>query len=148
MLTSTSGAVRGGHAGTTGNEVRTVGHTARTLSTVLPGQGTSQETGTPEAATEPDTALPTRSVDIGWGDKDEDRTVGSEEGAPQGDLIDGLRDMVPETGPELGGQDEAVGPVPVPGDAPVRTSHILTGQLSLISLLLGLGIAALRMRRR
>jgi hypothetical protein len=36
----------------------------------------------------------------------------------------------------------------VPDDTLTETGHMITGQLSLISLLLGLGIAALRTRRR
>lgn len=36
----------------------------------------------------------------------------------------------------------------VPDASLAETGHMITGQLSLISLLLGLGIAALRMRRR
>lgn len=84
-------------------------------------------------------------IDISWGDK-ESVDPGDYDGSIlYGDLSDGLSATVVEPEPEDRTEAE---PVMVPGDATIQAGHMFTGQLSLISLLLGLGIAVLRMRRR
>jgi hypothetical protein len=96
-----------------------------------------------------DEASSEQGIDIGWGDT---RGVAPEDydgGILSGGLTDGLNATViqPEPAPEPEGETEAE-PVMVPGATPVLAGHMFTGQLSLISLLLGLGIAVLRVRRR
>jgi hypothetical protein len=88
-----------------------------------------------------DKDLPHGGVDISWGDE---ATVvpAAYDGAI---LPGGLGDGLGSTLTELDGQ--AV-PVVAPGETLARTGSMITGQLALVSLLLGLGIAALRMRRR
>ena len=85
--------------------------------------------------------LPDGSVDIGWGGAKE-AVVPSYDGTI---LSGGLSEdfQITLTGPMAEAE-----PVDTPGETSARTGHTITGQLSLISLLLGLGIAALRMRRR
>lgn len=88
-----------------------------------------------------DRDLPRGGVDISWGD---DATVVPT--AYGGAILPGgLGDGLGSTLTELDGQ--AV-PVVDPGETLARTGSMITGQLALVSLLLGLGTAALRMRRR
>jgi hypothetical protein len=96
----------------------------------------------PPAGPETDRELPGGGIDIGWGD----RADGVRQAAYDGSILSGgLRDMV--TGPEPDVDVEAE-PMTALGDPLVRPDHMLTGQLTLISLLMGLGIAVLRIRRR
>jgi hypothetical protein len=98
-----------------------------------------------------DRELPGGGVDISWGDNGDVVPDAAYDGSIlSGDgLTTGLTGTMPE--PESEPADKAeVKPAVVPGDTNpfARTGHMFTGQLSLISLLLGLGIAVLRMRRR
>jgi hypothetical protein len=86
-----------------------------------------------------------QGVDISWGDKQRVDPEDYDGSILYGDLGDGLSATVEE--PEPDDRTEAE-PVLVPGGTPVQAGHMFTGQLSLISLLLGLGIAVLRVRRR
>ncbi|WP_369370236.1 hypothetical protein AB1046_15725 [Promicromonospora sp. Populi] len=83
------------------------------------------------------------SVDIGWGDDAKPAPAPSEYDGTilPGGLSESLHDTLPEPA-------EVAEPVVVPGTANIQPGHLITGQLSLISLLLGLGIAVLRLRRR
>ncbi|WP_207211879.1 hypothetical protein [Promicromonospora panici] len=106
-------------------------------------------TNGPEDAEAPaaDRELPGGGVDITWGDKADAHRETTYDGSFLSG--DGLQAGLTGTEPELESEPEAEArPAVVPGDADVWTGHMFTGQLSLISLLLGLGIAALRMRRR
>ncbi|WP_344401410.1 hypothetical protein, partial [Promicromonospora sukumoe] len=90
----------------------------------------------------PDTDARDTGVDITWGDKAVVVPTTAADGAVLSDgsvagLLSGTR-----TGPE--GQ---VAP-DVPGETLAQTGPMITGQLALVSLLLGLGLVALRMRRR
>jgi hypothetical protein len=106
------------------------------------------ENGEPGTGPDTDRDLPDGGVDISWGDRAGAVPAEEYDGAIRtGGLRAGLAGRVPgsETTPE--GEAEAT-PVVVPGAAYAPTGHMFTGQLSLISLLLGLGIATLRTRRR
>lgn len=82
-------------------------------------------------------------VDLSWGDR-----AGAVPSTFDGSyLSDGLSAGLHGTPTEPEAAAEAA-PAVVPDDALAETGHMITGQLSLVSLLLGLGIAALRMRRR
>jgi hypothetical protein len=85
---------------------------------------------------------PGDGVDIGWGDKSGPAPSTYEGGYLSGGLG---ADLNVTTEPEA---EVEAAPVMVPDDTLPETGHMITGQLSLISLLLGLGIAALRTRRR
>lgn len=87
---------------------------------------------------------PGEGVDIGWGDKSSPVSRTYEGSYLSGGLGE---DLQVTTEPEAEAEAEAA-PVMVPDDALPEPGHMITGQLSLISLLLGLGIAALRTRRR
>jgi hypothetical protein len=87
---------------------------------------------------------PGEGVDIGWGDKSSPVPRTYEGSYLSGGLGE---DLQVTTEPEAEAEAEAA-PVMVPDDALPEPGHMITGQLSLISLLLGLGIAALRTRRR
>ncbi|MEV0895088.1 hypothetical protein [Promicromonospora sp. NPDC050262] len=81
-------------------------------------------------------------VDISWGDKAV--VVPTTNG---GAILSGG----PGAGYLIGtstGLDGQVVPVDVPGETLAQTGPMITGQLALVSLLLGLGIVVLRMRRR
>ncbi|WP_454860536.1 hypothetical protein [Promicromonospora soli] len=122
-----------------------------------PGSASGRDTGTPGTngpddaaapAAEPDTELelPDGGVDISW-----DKAKAAPRAASDGSFLagDGLKAGFTGTVPEPETEPEAEArPAVVPGDADVRTGHMFTGQLSLVSLLLGLGIAVLRIRRR
>lgn len=105
------------------------------------------------AADEPPSAEPPSderrdgSVDLRWGDGGPlpDRPMHGE-GSLSGDLSRSFLGSTVEPSPSSTPDEEE--PVPAPGDKPLLMGHMFTGQLSLISLLLGLGIAALRTRRR
>jgi hypothetical protein len=84
--------------------------------------------------------LPGEGVDIGWGDK-AGAVLPVHEGGYLPDAQYGAEGTSVE--PEV-----ETAPAVVPDSSLAETGHMITGQLSLISLLLGLGIAALRMRRR
>ena len=84
-------------------------------------------------------------VDISWVEKDRVDPGDYDGSILQGDLGDSFSAQRDE--PEPVDRTEAE-PVRVPGGTPIQAGHMFTGQLSLISLLLGLGIAALRVRRR
>jgi hypothetical protein len=81
-------------------------------------------------------------VDIGWGDKS-----GPAPSTYEGSYLSGGlgADLDVTTEPEA---EVEAAPVIVPDATLPEPGHMITGQLSLISLLLGLGIAALRTRRR
>jgi hypothetical protein len=83
-----------------------------------------------------------KGVDIGWGDKSGPAPKTYEGSYLPGGLGD---DLNVTTEPEA---EVEAAPVMVPDANLPETGHMITGQLSLISLLLGLGIAALRTRRR
>ena len=108
------------------------------------GPGARQDEGTPAAAPRPGEYLPAEGVDLAWGD-----TVGPVPTSSSGTMLAGedldRRRRAISTEPEA--EAEPAQQV-VPDATLAETGHMITGQLSLISLLLGLGIAALRMRRR
>jgi hypothetical protein len=81
-------------------------------------------------------------VDIGWGDESGPAPTTYEGTYLSGGLGE---DLGITTEPEA---EVETAPVMVPDDTLAEPGHMITGQLSLISLLLGLGIAALRTRRR
>ncbi|MFC8796359.1 hypothetical protein ACFT2C_01380 [Promicromonospora sp. NPDC057138] len=109
-----------------------------------------EDADAPAAERDAERGLPGGGVDISWGDKAEAVPEGEYDGRIlSGDRGIGLLGTMPE--PEADPEDQAeVKPAAAPGDTGplVRTGHMFTGQLSLISLLMGLGIAVLRMRRR
>lgn len=80
-------------------------------------------------------------VDIGWGDESEAALT-----AYDGTILPvGVEDALQNTLTGYDGQE--VAPVPS-GDAPAHRGPMITGQLALVSLLLGLGLAVLRTCRR
>jgi hypothetical protein len=98
---------------------------------------------TPAAGSDTGQGDSDEGVDIGWGDKSGTVPTTTYDGSY---LSGGLGDdLQVTTTPEA---EAKAAPVMVPDDAVTETGHMITGQLSLISLLLGLGIAALRTRRR
>ena len=106
------------------------------------GSGAPEDRGTP--GVEPDDEEQSAAgVDLGWGDKAAADPKPRDGALLPGGLSEGLRGTLTE--PE---EEAEAAPMVVPDDALTTTGHLITGQLSLISLLLGLGIAALRMRRR
>ncbi|MFD2793884.1 hypothetical protein ACFS27_10045 [Promicromonospora vindobonensis] len=108
------------------------------------GQGAQKDRGTSAAAPRPGEYLSSEGVDLAWGG-----TAGPVPTSSSGTMLAGDMDEGPHrrtsTAPEA--EAEAARQV-VPDATLAETGHMITGQLSLISLLLGLGIAALRMRRR
>jgi hypothetical protein len=121
-----------------------------TGSVTLGGEyGTSVGAGSASSADEDDETAgsdtgrdhPGEGVDIGWGDKSGPAPSSYEGSYLPGGLGD---DLNITTEPEA---EVEAAPVMVPDTLP-EPGHMITGQLSLISLLLGLGIAALRTRRR
>jgi hypothetical protein len=89
-----------------------------------------------------DRDLPVGGVDLSWGDKSDVVPAAAYDGMIlPGGLGDGLRGT-------LTGLDGQAAPVVVPGETLAQTGPLITGQLALVSLLLGLGLAVLRTRRR
>ncbi|MCP2265081.1 hypothetical protein APR03_002429 [Promicromonospora thailandica] len=107
--------------------------------------------GTEDLATPPavEPELPEGGVDLRWRDRKPGPEPLTYEGTSilPGGLTNGYLGTAVEPVPEPEPEDET-GPGRAPGDQTVRTGHMFTGQLSLISVLLGLGIAVLRTRRR
>ena len=106
--------------------------------------GAQEHHGTPAAAPRPGEYLPAEGVDLAWGG-----TAGPVPTSSSGTMLasedlDRRRRAI-STEPEA--EAEPAQQV-VPDATLAETGHMITGQLSLVSLLLGLGIAALRMRRR
>jgi hypothetical protein len=104
-----------------------------------------EDRGTPATeivATSADTGrgLPGEGVDLGWGDK-----AGAVRPVHEGGYLPDAQYGAEGTSVE---PEVETAPAVVPDSSLAETGHMITGQLSLISLLLGLGIAALRMRRR
>jgi hypothetical protein len=95
----------------------------------------------PPGGPDADRDLPAGGIDISWGDKATVVPTAIDGTILAGGLSDGLVGT-------LTGLDGRAAPVVVPGEALAQTGPLITGQLALVSLLLGLGIAALRMRRR
>ncbi|MGW2093443.1 hypothetical protein [Promicromonospora sukumoe] len=90
-----------------------------------------------------DTDARDAGVDITWGDKAVVVPTTTYGGAILSDGADAGRLSGTPTG--LEGQ---VAPADVPGETLAQTGPMITGQLALVSLLLGLGLVALRIRRR
>jgi hypothetical protein len=106
----------------------------------IPGrEGVQPVRGTAEAMGE---RLSTQGVDLTWGATGGSVPTSSSGSIRSGDMDDRPRRTVTEP------VAEPVAQQVVPDATLAETGHMITGQLSLISLLLGLGIAALRMRRR
>ena len=99
------------------------------------------DTGAPASGPDADGGLPGGGVDISWGDKAVVVPTAYDGTILSGGLGDGFYGT-------LTGLDGQAAPVVVPGDTLAQTGPLITGQLALVSLLLGLGIVALRMRRR
>ncbi|GGM35709.1 hypothetical protein ACFQBY_10925 [Promicromonospora citrea] len=101
----------------------------------------------PVADERPAADQPDSSVDLRWGDGESlpDRPMHGE-GSLSGDLSRSFLGSTDLPSPRSTPDEEE--PVPAPGEKPLLMGHMFTGQLSLISVLLGLGIAALRTRRR
>jgi hypothetical protein len=142
-----------GWSGTDGPDVHTpaAGNGQMTGSVTLGGEyGTSVGASSTSGADEDDDSAESDTgrdhsgdgVDIGWGDKS-----GPASRAYEGSYLSGGlgEDLGITTEPEA---EVEAAPVMVPDDTLPEPGHMITGQLSLISLLLGLGIAALRTRRR
>jgi hypothetical protein len=142
-----------GWSGTDGPDVHTpaAGNGQMTGSVTLGGEyGTSVGASSTSGADEDDDSAESDTgrdhsgdgVDIGWGDKS-----GPASRAYEGSYLSGGlgEDLGITTEPEA---EVEAAPVMVPDDTLAEPGHMITGQLSLISLLLGLGIAALRTRRR
>lgn len=107
-----------------------------------PGPDGRADAGEPAGGPGSEEDLPGGGVDISWGDK----AVVVPTAAYDGTILSGgLSNGYYGT---LTGLEGQVAPVVVPGDALAQTGPLITGQLALVSLLLGLGIVALRMRRR
>ncbi|GHH71334.1 hypothetical protein [Promicromonospora soli] len=88
-----------------------------------------------------DQDLPVGGVDLSWGDKADVVPAAYDGTILPGGFSDGLRGT-------LTGLDGQAAPVVVPGETLAQTGPLITGQLALVSLLLGLGLAVLRTRRR
>ncbi|MGI5188608.1 hypothetical protein ACQEVI_10770 [Promicromonospora sp. CA-289599] len=142
-----------GWSGTDGPDVHTpgAGYGQKTGSVTVGGEyGTSVGVSSTSSGDEDDDTAGSdtgrdhadEGVDIGWGDKSGPAPQSYEGSYLSGGLGD---DLNLTTEPEA--EVEAV-PVMVPDPTLPEPGHMITGQLSLISLLLGLGIAALRTRRR
>lgn len=144
-----------GWSGTDGHDVHTpgAGNGQLTGSVTLGGEyGTSVGVRSTSSGDEDDDTAgsdtgrdhPGEGGDIGWGDKS-----GPAPRTYEGSYLSGGlgEDLHVTTEPEAEARAEAA-PVMVPDAALPEPGHMITGQLSLISLLLGLGIAALRTRRR
>ncbi|MFD6138867.1 hypothetical protein [Promicromonospora sp. NPDC060271] len=135
-----------GWSGTDGPDVHTpgAGSGQMTGSVTLGGEYGTGVVPTSSGDEDGDTGRdhPGAGVDIGWGDKSGPAPTTYEGSYLSGGLGE---DLNVTTEPEA--EVEAT-PVLVPDDTLPEPGHMITGQLSLISLLLGLGIAALRTRRR
>jgi hypothetical protein len=107
----------------------------------VPGSDDPADAG--ESADGPDVGrdLPVGGVDLSWGDKADVVPTAYDGTILPGGLGDGLRGT-------LTGLDGQAAPVVVPGETLAQTGPLITGQLALVSLLLGLGLAVLRTRRR
>ena len=99
------------------------------------------DTGAPAGGPDAGGDLPGGGVDISWGDKAVVVPTSYDGTILSGGLGDGFYGT-------LTGLDGQAAPVVVPGDTLAQTGPLITGQLALVSLLLGLGIVALRTRRR
>ncbi|WP_036969685.1 hypothetical protein, partial [Promicromonospora kroppenstedtii] len=86
--------------------------------------------------------VPDGGVDISWGDKAVVVPTANDGTILSGGLREGLLGGTPS------GLDGQVTPVSAPGETLAQTGPMITGQLALVSLLLGLGLLALRSRRR
>ncbi|MEU4360906.1 hypothetical protein [Promicromonospora sp. NPDC023987] len=106
--------------------------------------GAQENHGTPAAAPRPGEYLPAEGVDLAWGGTAGPVPTSSSGTMLASDDLDRRRRAI-STEPEA--EAEPAQQV-VPDATLAETGHMITGQLSLVSLLLGLGIAALRMRRR
>lgn len=141
-----------GGYGTDGSDVHTpgAGYGQMTGSATLGGEyGTSVGVSSTSSVDDDDTTgsdtgrdHPGAGVDIGWGDES-----GPAPRTYEGSYLSGGlgEDLNVTTEPEA---EVEAAPVIVPDANLPEPGHMITGQLSLISLLLGLGIAALRTRRR
>ena len=89
-----------------------------------------------------DDGAPDGGVDISWGDKAVVVPTTNDGTILSGGLSEGLLNGTPT------GLDGQVTPVSAPGETLAQTGPMITGQLALVSLLLGLGLLALRSRRR
>ncbi|GAA4691681.1 hypothetical protein APR04_004778 [Promicromonospora umidemergens] len=118
------------------------GSSTGTPSTDDSGPRAQEDHGRPAATPGPGESLPAGGVDLAWGGKAGPVLTSSSGTMLAGGLDEDLRGT--STEPEA----EAEPAQQVPDASLAETGHMITGQLSLISLLLGLGIAALRMRRR
>ncbi len=105
-----------------------------------PGSDDRADAGVPAGGPDSERDLSGGSVDISWGDKAVVVPTAYDGTILSGGLSDGYYGT-------LTGLEGQAAPVVVPGTL-AKTGPLITGQLALVSLLLGLGIVALRMRRR
>ncbi len=130
--------------GSTVADVVAAGLAVGGVSDVVPTAADGHEDDSaPAAGPDAGAGVPGEGVDLSWGDKGGSVPTAYDESFLSHGLSEGLRAIPPE--PEA---EAEAAPIVVPEAGLAETGHMTTGQLSLISLLLGLGIAALRVRRR